>query len=366
MNDDHHLPIIEDHLSRRSFLKTAALTGVGLAFGANPLLEALAQSRFRPGEGPASALALSASEIRFVKTRKWRFGFNMNHRTDDFINSVIDGGQETAKQYGIDLLVGDANFDAAKQLSDVEALVQQKVNAIFMIAVDADSISNAIIKANAAKIPVIIVGGPPVRGKATAVLNSTSFQGCYDATKALIKEIGGEGKIGVLNIPLALKTIKDRDNGVVQAVRETNGKVTVVATQGSFNAGELLAAAQNMIQANPDLKGIMCTWSLAITAALSAVQQSGKDIAVTGYDAEIDAMKALKTGKPASPSGKPILRATAGQQGRLQGKAGIDGLCKALLGKQIPQEILVPTIMVTSDNVEDAWKTFFPGKKTPW
>lgn len=364
MSDQH-----DDHtgqgISRRNFLKTAALTGVGLA-ASGSLLEALAQSSFRPGQGPAAQLALTANEIKFIKARKLRFGFNMNHRTDDFINSVIDGGTDAGKQYGIDLLVGDANFDAAKQLSDVEGLIQQRVNAIFMVAVDADSISQAILKANAAKIPVIIVGGPPVRGKAAAVLNSTSYQGCYDATKALIKEIGGEGKIGVLNIPLALKTIKDRDNGVTAAVKESGGKVQVVATQGSFNAGELSAAAQNMIQANPDLRGIMCTWSVAITAALSAVQQSGKEIAVTGYDAEIDALKAIKTGKPATPSGKPILRATAGQQGRLQGKAGIDGLCKVILGKQIPLEILVPTIMVTPQNVDEAWKAFYPGKKAPW
>jgi ABC-type sugar transport system substrate-binding protein len=107
---------------------------------------------------------------------------------------------------------------------------------------------------------------------------------------------------------------------------------------------------------------------VAVTAAISAVQASGREIVVCGYDADIDAMRALKTGRPATPSGRPILRAVAGQQGRLQGKAGIDGLCKVLLGQidRVPQEILVPTVMVNAQNVDQRWEQLYPGRKPPW
>jgi ribose transport system substrate-binding protein len=348
-------------LTRRKLLKDAIGLTTIMAAGRVSAQE-------RPLEGPASSVALSLSEIGQVSARRWRFGFAMNHRTDDFINSVIEGGQETAKRYGINLLVSDANFDAAKQVADIQALIQQRVNAIFTIAVDADAISSAILQANQANIPVIIVGGPPTRGQVAAVLNSTSFQGCFDSTNVLIREIGGQGKIGVLSIPLALKTIKDRERGTEEAVRRTNGRVSIVASQASFNAGDLLTAAQNMIQANPDLKGIFANWSVAVTAAISAVQTSGREILVCGYDADVDAMRALKTGRPATSSGKPILRAVAGQQGRLQGKVGIDGLCKVLLGQinRVPQEILVPTVMVNAQNVERVWDLLYPGRKAPW
>lgn len=347
--------------SRRDFLKTASTITGGLLLTAYlPGGRVFAQE----DSGFADAFKLTTQEKTTIRGKKLRIGFNMNARTDDFINSVVSGGEAAAKEYGIQLLVGDANFDAAKQLGDIENLIQQRVDAIFMIAVDANAISPAIEKANQANIPVIVVGGPPTRGKVASVLNSTSYQGCYEGTRRLVQEIGGKGTIAVLSIPLALKTIKDRERGSVDAVKGTN--VRIVATQPVFSQAEALTAAQNILQSNPDLKGIFANWSRAIAGALQAVSAANRNVVIVGYDAEIDAMQALKSGRPASPNGLPILRAVIGQQGLAQGRAGIDALCKVILGTRIPGEILVPTVLVNHGNVDRRWKQLYPGRATPW
>lgn len=347
--------------TRREFLKSAGVfTGGFLLTAYLPGGLVFAQE----DTGFADAFKLTAQEKTTIKNRKLRIGFNMNARTDDFINSVVAGGQAAAKEYGIQLLVGDANFDAAKQLGDIENLIEQQVDAIFMIAVDANAISPAIEKANQKNIPVIVVGGPPTRGKVSAVLNSTSYQGCLEGTRRLIQEIGGKGNIAVLSIPLALKTIKDRERGSTDAVKGTN--VRIVATQPVFSQAEALTAAQNILESNPDLKGIFANWSRAIAGAMQAVSAAKRNVAIVGYDAEVDAMQALKSGRPASPNGLPILRSVIGQQGLAQGRAGVDALCKVLLGTKIPGEILVPTVVVTHTNVDRRWKELYPGRATPW
>jgi ribose transport system substrate-binding protein len=201
------------------------------------------------------------------------------------------------------------------------------------------------------------VGGPPAKGTVLSVLNSTSFDGCYESCKALTEAVGKQGKIGMITIPLALQTIKDRDDGTKKAIQEAG--MELVAEQGVWRQEEALAAAENMIQANPDLVAIFATWSLAINGALAAIDASGSDIKLSGYDAEVAGFQAFEDKNPA-------LVSLSGQQAKLQGRAGLDALCKTLLGGTVAPNIVVPTILVNAENYREKWAELYPGVKAPW
>ena len=347
-------------LTRRQLLKVMGTLAAGM--GLTPVVslsaqEATPESTPDPMNSTSEELELTPDEIEQIKALGLTFGFAMNHRTDDFINTVIAGGEAAAEEYGITLVVNEANFDAALQLSQVENLVQQEVDGIFMIAVDGDSISQAIIAANDADIPVIVVGGAPARGDILSLMNSTSYAGCHESCKYLVDAVGGEGKIGVIHIPLSLETIVERERGTRDAISESN--MELVAFESVLTQDDALAAAENMIQANPDLVAIFATWSLAINGALAAIEASGNDIKLSGYDAEVAGFQALD-------EGSTILLSLAGQQASLQGRTGINGLCKQLLGQEVKANILVPTLLVTADNYKERWDELYPGATPPW
>jgi ribose transport system substrate-binding protein len=347
-------------ISRRQLIRYMAAAAGGM------MLSPLARlPRARAQESmvaTAGDVALTAEEIEMIRGMGLKLGFETNHRTDDFINLLIKGGEDTAAEYGIELIVSEANFDAAKQLADMEALIQQEVDGIFLVAVDSDSISSAIIQANEAGIPVIIIGGAPTRGEVLSVMNSTSYDGCYESTSYLIDAVGGTGKIGVVSIPLALPTIRDRELGTLAAIRES--RMQLVGLQPVFAQDAALSAAENMIQANPDISAIFANWSLAINGALAAVDASGMDIKVGGYDAEVAGFQRFED--QANGNAQPVLLSLAGQQPLVQGKAGIDALCKAALGQEVAPDILVPTLLVTQDNYREQWDALYPGIAAPW
>ncbi|MEM6427811.1 MAG: sugar ABC transporter substrate-binding protein [Deinococcota bacterium] len=343
--------MFKKNLSRRTMLKLMAASGGALALGSRVAFSQDSALAY------AADVALTDAEIETIRDMNLRFGFNTNHRTDDFINLLIEGGEQTASDYGIELLVGEANFDAAKQLADVETLIQQEVDGIFLVAVDFNAISPAIVNANEAGIPVVIVGGPPADGDVLTVMNSTSYDGCYESCKYLIDSVGGSGKIGVISIPLALSTIRDRETGTLDAISESG--MELVGLQPVWTQDDALAAAENMIQANPDLTAIFATWSLAINGTLAAIDASGNDIKLGGYDAE-------RAGFEAFDAGDPFLVSLSGQQAIVQGKAGLDALCKSILGESVAGEIVVPTLLVTSDNYQARWDDLYPGVDAPW
>lgn len=308
--------------------------------------------------GTAEALNLTAEQAADIKARALTFGFLTNNIADDFSRTLVSGAEAFAAEAGVTLLVNNADFDANTQLSQFDALVQQGVAGIFLTAVDSASIGQAVTRANDAGIPVFIVGGTPARGEVISVMNASSYQGSFDATAAMMEKIATpNAQIAIIGIPFALQTIRDREKGVLDAVGAAGGQV--ISMQSDFSQDKLLELATNVIQANPDLKGIVATWSLAVNATTEAVRQSGRDIAIAGYDSEAPGYTELA-------SGATQIVALSGQQAAVQGRAAIEGLAQAILGAELCDEIITPNLLVTADNYAEMWAIQYPGSAAPW
>ncbi|HSK39987.1 MAG TPA: D-xylose ABC transporter substrate-binding protein [Arenibaculum sp.] len=63
--------------------------------------------------------------------------------------------QSRLEELGYDYISADAQSSAAKQLSDIEALIARGANALIVLAQDAEAIRPAVEQANAAGIPVV-------------------------------------------------------------------------------------------------------------------------------------------------------------------------------------------------------------------
>lgn len=306
----------------------------------------------------AEDLHLSDAQLADVAERDLTFGFLTNNISDDFSRTLVSGGEAYAEEIGVELIVNNADFDANTQLSQFDALLQRQVDGIFLTAVDASSIGQAVNRANRDDIPVFIVGGAPARGEVISVMNASSYQGSFDAGSAMMEAIGeANAQVAILGIPFALQTIRDREKGILDAVGAAGGQV--ISMQSDFSQDRLLELATNVIQANPDLKGIFATWSLAVNAATEAVEQSGRDIVIAGYDSEVPGYVELA-------SGDTNIVALSGQQAALQGRAAIEGLIQSILGAELCDEIITPNLLVTADNFEESWSVQYPGAEQPW
>ena len=333
-------------------------TRLALAVSAFSLLAAAPAAAQNSCLGTAEALHLNDAQLADVAERDLTFGFLTNNISDDFSRTLVAGGEAYAEEIGVELIVNNADFDANTQLSQFDALLQRQVDGIFLTAVDASSIGQAVNRANRDGVPVFIVGGAPARGEVIAVMNASSYQGSFDAGAMMMEAIGeANAQVAILGIPFALQTIRDREKGILDAVGAAGGQV--ISMQSDFSQDRLLELATNVIQANPDLKGIFATWSLAVNAATEAVEQSGRDIVIAGYDSEVPGYVELA-------DGDTNIVALSGQQASVQGRAAIEGLVQSILGAELCEEIITPNLLVTADNFEESWSVQYPGAEQPW
>lgn len=89
---------------------------------------------------------------------------------------------------------------------------------------------------------------------------------------------------------------------------------------------------ENILQANPDIKGVFAHNDEMALGALEAVESLGKDIVIIGFDATDDAVYAVQNG---------TMKATVAQQPELMGATAIETALKIINGETVEKTIPV-------------------------
>ena len=74
-----------------------------------------------------------------------------------FFTQMDEGAQAAAKAAGVNLEIYNSNNDPNAQNNAIETYIQQKVDAILVVAIDVNGIKPAITEAKKAGIPVVAI-----------------------------------------------------------------------------------------------------------------------------------------------------------------------------------------------------------------
>lgn len=257
-------------------------------------------------------------------------GLSVSTLNNPFFVSLSEGAKQKAKELNINLSVVNASDDTAKQTSDIEDLISKNVQVIIVNPVDSDAVAPAVLDAINANIPVISVDRGVNGVEVTSAISSDNVAGARLAGEYLIELIGENSKVAeLIGIPGATATI-DRGKGFHQSA---DGKLNIVASQtANFNRAEGLTVMENILQANPDIKGIFAHNDEMALGALEAVESLGKDIVIIGFDATDDAVYAVQNG---------TMKATVAQQPELMGATAIETALKIINGETVEKTIPV-------------------------
>lgn len=274
-----------------------------------------------------------------------------------FYNMVKKGVTDTAKSKGITALYdAPANWDAHLQTQLVNAYIAKKVDAIIISPCDNQVMIAPLKKASDAGIQVVTVDtflgtGDYTTGDVTfplAYIGSDNVKGGTIAGEALIKAIGGKGKVYLQNNAPGASTAVQRAQGFRQAIAATNGAVTLVAE--NFDGGDIAKATSQtsaILEAHPDLVGIFGATAFSAEGAAAAVKTAQKSgiIKVAHFDSSQQSIIDLRNG---------IVDLIIGQKPAAMGTIGTDDVLKALQGdgKDISKHVATDFIVIDKNNVD--------------
>ena len=262
-------------------------------------------------------------------------------RTHDFYKDLEAAMRQEAAARGLDLIVTSCEMDPAKQASQIEDFVAQRVAAIVAAPCDSDAIGPNLEAADRAGIPVFTVDIAAHGGKVVSHVASDNVQGGRLAAQALAKYLEGQGKVIVIDHP-TVASVQDRTRGFDEELKKTPGIAVVGRPSADGQRAKAMAVMEDMLQAHRDLKGVFAINDDSALGALSVLEAAGrKDVVIVGFDATPDALRAIRQGGP--------LRADVAQHPKAIGQKAIEIVARHLAGERVPPLVAVEVGLVDQE-----------------
>lgn len=272
----------------------------------------------------------STSETE-TKDGDYEIGLSISTLNNPFFVALKEGAEEQANEMDATLTVADAQNDAAKQVNDVEDMIQKGMDLILINPTDSEAVGAAVQAANDAGIPVITVDRNAETGEVVAHVASDNVAGGKLAGDYMVELVGeGQKVVELEGIPGASAT-RDRGQGFNEAI---DGKLEVVAKQSAnFDRAEGLTVMENILQDNKDIAAVFAHNDEMALGAVQALEAAGmSDVKVIGFDATDDAVKAVEDG---------TMAATVAQKPAEIGKLGVEAAINHLKGETVEENIPV-------------------------
>lgn len=260
------------------------------------------------GETEAAGGGGGSSETKEVK-KIAVFGFAA---ANSFAQATLAGIKEEAAKEGVEVEFFDPNFDAQEQVSQIQnAITTGEFDAFIVQANDGNAVVPAIEEAIEEGIVVvgeftpvgtkydtiepqvdglIFVGEPPTENG--TALGELGVAACEDVDPPC--------QVAYLEGFKALPLDNARTDAVKAALQQGENVELVTSVEGGYTQESGLKAAQNVLQANPDVD-VLIGSSQAIAGAEQAIEDAGKtpgeDIKLIGNGGSRQAVQAVKDGR---------------------------------------------------------------------
>ena len=271
----------------------------------------------------------------------------------EFFSAEKVGMDKAAAEFGLKLTYADAEWDAGKQLSQVENFVAKKVDLILLCAADNQALIPAVKVCGDAKIPLITftnVVGPNPDGTMDGVV---SFVGTNEITVGRLLGEMAEKLLG--SKPASIVLIEGtpgtppqrmRTQGFKQVVdKHANWKIVYSQAIPGWTKEGALAAMEAFLQTGQKVDLVATHWWSAATAAATALQEKGYPgkVFIVGLEFAKELVPFIKAG---------TLDMTTNYSIADTGYKAVEAAAKHLKGEKIPRSIEITPYLVSKDNVD--------------
>jgi ribose transport system substrate-binding protein len=282
--------------------------------------------------------------------------FVLKTLNNPFFIDMQKGAEDAAQKLGVKLTIqaAEREVDVEKQMQIIENLIQSKVSALCVTPSGSKEVVPAIVKANKAGIPVLIVDTrvhqetlQAAGGKIAGFIGSDNLEGGRVAGEFTAKKLGGKGKVAILEGIPGHETGDSRLKGFREVIAKYP-EIQIVSSQtANWERDQGYNVFQNMLQANPGIQALFACSDLMALGALEAIAAAGKTgkIIVVGFDAFSEAREAVNKG---------TMDATVAQSPYEMGKTAVENAVKVLKGEKIREDISLGVELVSKENASAA------------
>jgi erythritol transport system substrate-binding protein len=189
--------------------------------------------------------------------------------------------------------------DAFKQSQLIDTAIARGAAAIVLDNAGADASLAAVQRAKAAGVPVFLIDREiSSRGAAAVQIVSNNYQGAALGAQAFAQALQETGSYAELVGKESDTNAAIRSRGFHDVLDQYPGLKMASRQSANWDQAQAFAVMQSILQAHPDIKGVIAGNDTMALGAVAALENAGRrDVIVVGFDGSNDARDAIAGGK---------------------------------------------------------------------
>ncbi len=220
-----------------------------------------------------------APMVDTAKYKKDKTNYTIGYASLNLVNSFQvqreKSAQQVAAKYGAKLVTTNANNDAATQVSNVEDLLAQGVDALVISPASLNSLTPVLKRASQAKIPVIVEGSDVDSTDVTSRVFTTNTAFGKTGGEGLCQIMKGKGKVVMLRGVAGIQSEKDRYDAAKTAM-QTCGLQIEGEAYGDWTYAGGQKAMETLVAQYPQIDGMWSSGSEMTRAAIDVFKANNR------------------------------------------------------------------------------------------
>jgi ribose transport system substrate-binding protein len=297
-------------------------------------------------------LSLGLASSLFAADEKLSIAVIPKGTTHVFWKSVEAGAKKAGQELGVKIIWKGPlrEDDRAEQIKVVEQFTSEGVSGIVLAPLDSEALVRPVKAAMDRKIPVVIfdsgMRGEPGKDFVSFVATNNK-KGGQMAGEALVKLLGGKGKVVLLRYNVGSGSTDQREQGFLEVMKKTPGITMLVDNR--YGGATVAAAKDESMKLIDKLKqadGVFCPNESSTLGMLGALRDNGLagKIKFVGFDATPALVDALKKGE---------CQALVAQDPTRMGYLGVKTCVAHIKGEKVDPVVDTGVRMLTQESLND-------------
>lgn len=263
----------------------------------------------------------------------------------EYFQFIEAGAKAAFKDFNVDgeVIAPNEQTQFMEQINMLEDVLNQNPGGLILTPSQPKTVIPVLEKYKEKNIPVVLADSDVEwDGKLTYIGNDDINSG-IKAGELLASKLKAGDEVAILEGISGTPTSAARTIGAKEAL-EAAGMKVVASQAADWDRVKATSVMENILQAHPNVKGVVGVNDEMALGALKASNTQGKEILSVGIDGIIEAVESIS---------KDSLSATVAVKTYDMGYKGVESIVKTLNGKSVEKKIVTELDVVTKENAED-------------
>ncbi|MED5099792.1 sugar ABC transporter substrate-binding protein [Niallia circulans] len=255
---------------------------------------------------------------------------------------VEAGAKAAGKDLGVDVtIVGPASeSQIMEQVNMIEDSLNQGIGALVVSPTQPDTVVPVLEQAN---VPVLFIDTDADFSGKTSFIGTDNLTAGKEGGKLLASFLKKGDEVALLGGALGNTAMDQRIKGAKESLEEA-GMVIVAEQPADSDKTKANSVVENILQNNPNIKGIFSANDDMAIGALRATESKGIKLPIIGTDGTAEAIQSIIDGD---------LAGSIAQNPYEMGYKGVENAVKAMKGEKVESRIDSGIDIITSDNAQE-------------